>query len=83
LDLQLDVAERVADAQVIIHPNKVVEAVQYAALSCPLMNTRDRVSNGYNEQQDLADLWISYHDIQNYIVLGDPAVKIVSVIDKK
>lgn len=50
---------------------------RYAELSADLSNAINRISWGAQiEPYELATLWKENHDARNYIVLGDPAVRV-------
>jgi hypothetical protein len=50
---------------------------RFARLSAPLARELQRLRNGGPEDPEyLASLWISCNDARNYIVLGDPAVRL-------
>lgn len=50
---------------------------RYAELSADLSNAINRMSWGAQiEPYELATLWKENHDARNYIVLGDPAVRV-------
>lgn len=67
---------------VILEGRPVGEAMQvfgelFARLSAPLAREFQRLRNGGPEDPEyLAGLWISCNDARNYIVLGDPAVRL-------
>jgi hypothetical protein len=50
---------------------------KYAALSAELLSKLDETQpGGKPEGKDLAWTWIERNDAQNYVVLGDPAVRV-------
>ena len=50
---------------------------KYAALSAELLSIMDETQPGdVPRDQDLAWMWIERNDAQNYVVLGDPAVRV-------
>jgi hypothetical protein len=52
-------------------------SLKYAILSADLLLMLDRTKPGPRpDDEELAWTWIACNDAQNYIVLGDPAVRI-------
>lgn len=50
---------------------------KYAALSAELLSKLDETQPGKDlDEKDLAWTWIERNDAQNYVVLGDPAVRV-------
>jgi hypothetical protein len=52
--------------------------VRFADLSSDLSSSLEEEKQGGKvDDQELAELWMNSHDTRNYIVLGDPAVRLV------
>jgi hypothetical protein len=50
--------------------------LRHATLAAQLANELDRARRGPADPQTCASLWIANHDARNYLLLGDPAVRL-------